>query len=287
MRTTFWCLVSCAFHAQAYQVARVGFPPVRCAPALRAAPICLTEKTLDPVAPSAGATVWNKTPSGLRYVDEAIGQDEPPVAPQVLTVSCEGSLLSDGRRVEFDGRKSPFTVVLGEDLPVLLEMVAGMRVGGKRRVLLPPSADAKPQSGTGEIAGDDTIRFEVKVRSRPTRSPARCCTHSAPPPRQTTSRPSLAQILAVQTGPAAFAATLQARSRRVRVNWALILLLLSFVPYYLPEEQRPFMWQGNGPDKGLEGFIKAKVPVQEGTEEAMDADLFGERIGMLDRDLYR
>jgi hypothetical protein len=55
-------------------------------------------------------------------------------------------------------------VALGEpELPVIVEMISGMRIGGKRRVLLPPSAELSPQSEGGEIAADDTIRFDVEV----------------------------------------------------------------------------------------------------------------------------
>jgi FKBP-type peptidyl-prolyl cis-trans isomerase len=57
-------------------------------------------------------------------------------------------------------------VALGEpELPVIVEMVSGMRIGGKRRVLLPPSAELSPESGN-EIRADDTIRFDVEVRGQ-------------------------------------------------------------------------------------------------------------------------
>ena len=137
----------------------------RFASALRSAPICLSQDPTPEVPSGAdlsASSTWSRTPSGLRFVDETVGR-EPTAAPQVLSVRFEGSLLSDGRRVEIDGRSSPLTIVLGEDLPVLQEMLSGMRVGGTRRVLLPPSADINPESGTGEIAADDTIRFELEV----------------------------------------------------------------------------------------------------------------------------
>lgn len=63
-------------------------------------------------------------------------------------------------------------VALGEpELPVVVEMISGMRIGGKRRVLLPPSADLRPEAGGGEIAGDDTVRFDVEVWPRRTCGP--------------------------------------------------------------------------------------------------------------------
>jgi len=95
------------------------------------------------------------------------------------------------------------------------------------------------------------------------------------------------QVLGEKTGFEATAAKLTARGRRIRVNWATVILFLSFIPYALPEDQRPFLWQGNAPDKGLEGFVNKKVAVQPGTEEALDVDLFGESIRQLDSELYR
>lgn len=60
---------------------------------------------------------------------------------------------------------SAMQVALGEpELPVILEMISGMKLGGKRRVLLPPSSDLRPQSGGGEMSSEDTIRFDVEVR---------------------------------------------------------------------------------------------------------------------------
>lgn len=124
-------------------------------------------------------------------------------------------------------------------------------------------------------------------------------------------------MLGEKTGFEATAAKLTARGRRIRVNWATVILFLSFIPYALPEDQRPFLWQvryklirrraspiqivvhvdlmiastlltqGNAPDKGLEGFVNKKVAVQPGTEEALDVDLFGESIRQLDSELYR
>lgn len=77
------------------------------------APIRLMEGGADqpPAAADPSAkVVWSTTKSGLRYVDEIEGSGDLVAAPMVLSVRCEGSLLSDGRRVEFDGRASPLTV---------------------------------------------------------------------------------------------------------------------------------------------------------------------------------
>jgi hypothetical protein len=50
-------------------------------------------------------------------------------------------------------------------------------------------------------------------------------------------------VIGEETGAAAMFTQLKARSRRLKVNWALIVLLLSFIPYAIPEGQRPFLWQ--------------------------------------------
>jgi hypothetical protein len=61
----------------------------------------------------AGDQPWLKTKSGLRYVDEVVGSGELAAAPQVLIVRCQGSLLSDGRPVNFNGREQPLKVCAG------------------------------------------------------------------------------------------------------------------------------------------------------------------------------
>jgi hypothetical protein len=72
-----------------------------------------------------------------------------------------------------------------------------------------------------------------------------------------------------------------------------VFLLLSFVPYLLPIEQRRFLWRTNGPESGLECVLERFSELtQEGQsgglmEESLDAQLFGEGIRQLDSELYR
>lgn len=197
-------------------------------------------------------------------MDVLVGKGELHVAPEVLKIDCNGSLFSDGRKCAFDRRASPLMVVLGQpELPVVLEMIEGMRLGGKRRVLVPPLADANPESGNGgEIVASDTVCFEL-------------------------------ELLETETGLRATFEMLKARGRPYRVIWVQVFLLLSFVPYLLPIEQRRFLWQTNGPESGLECVLERFSELtQEGQsgglmEESLDAQLFGEGIRQLDSELYR
>ena len=61
--------------------------------------------------------------------------------------------------VEKVREERPLTVILEEDderLDLLTEAIAGMRVGGRRRVLLPPSSRYS-------LKEDDTIEFDIEV----------------------------------------------------------------------------------------------------------------------------
>ena len=166
---------------------------------------------------------WCVSSSGLKYVDDVVGGGEEPTAEQVVKVEYSGTVLSDGRKVEFPGAKSPLTFVLGKGVPLWEEAIGGMRIGGKRRLMVPPSAGLRPTAAAGSqgvIEEGETIRFVF-------------------------------ELVGVETGASAKVAELQAWSldwpalRGRRLSWQGALLLLSAMPYFFPSEQRPGPWQGS------------------------------------------
>ena len=179
---------------------------------VRAPTGCAAEPTNGP------PTAWRSTRGGLKYLDEHVGKGALPVLPQVVKVAYTGSLLSDGRRVEFDDEqgKSPLVFQLREMGAVWQDAIEGMRVGGTRRVLIPPSSSFTPLQTGAAFAEDplgegETIRLDL-------------------------------ELLAIETGPSAFLASLKGKS--VRPTPLGALFLLSLLPYLLPPELQPGLWQG-------------------------------------------
>ena len=200
---------------------------------------------------------WCTTASGLKYYDDNLGQGDVPIASQVVTIAYTGELLSDGSKVEMFGERSPVTVVIGMmDQPIFEELIDGMKVGGRRRVVIPPSASINVVWGEGEPEDREAIRFEL-------------------------------EMLSVEEGAGALVPLIKANFRtlasKLGVSPGRLLILLSFLPYFLPDELKPGLWKSDG-GALLDSLLHGQ---STGPEAQMDADLFNEPIRLLDKELYR
>lgn len=104
-------------------------------------------------------TAMTKTASGMYYQDLAVGTGDPAEAGDLATVTYSG-WLPDGRL--FDSGSFPFTLASGQVIPRFDEGVTGMRVGGKRKMVIPPEL-AYGKQGKGSIPPNSTLIFEVEV----------------------------------------------------------------------------------------------------------------------------
>ena len=91
--------------------------------------------------PLPSVVQWHTLPSGLQYADTAIGKGASPADGQIVVVHFTG-WLDDGAK--FDStreRGKPFGFPLGSGQVIRGwdEGVRGMRVGGKRRLIVPPA----------------------------------------------------------------------------------------------------------------------------------------------------
>jgi FKBP-type peptidyl-prolyl cis-trans isomerase len=105
-----------------------------------------------------------KTPSGLRYQDLAEGTGEPAKRGDIVEVNYTGS-LSDG--TVFDSsykRNEPITFVLGTGKMIQGwdEGLAGMKPGGRRKLIIPPALAYGAQGRPG-IPPNSELTFEVEM----------------------------------------------------------------------------------------------------------------------------
>lgn len=111
----------------------------------------------------AGAEVT--TPSGLRYVDTEAGTGPSPQPGQTAVVHYVGT-LQDGTKFESSrdtGQPFEFPLGRGRVIRGWDEGVATMRVGGKRRLVIPPSLGYGERGSPPKIPGNSTLIFDVEL----------------------------------------------------------------------------------------------------------------------------
>lgn len=105
-------------------------------------------------------------PNGLQYEDLKIG-DGPEVAKgQTVQMRYTGK-FTDGRIFDSNVGKAPYPVTLGSS-PVIKgwhEGIPGMRVGGQRRLTIPPDLAYGQRGYPGVIPPNATLVFDVEVLS--------------------------------------------------------------------------------------------------------------------------
>jgi peptidylprolyl isomerase len=106
------------------------------------------------------------TASGLKYVDVVVGTGASPVADDWVTVEFTAT-LEDGQLIASTrGQGASAKVPLAEiakELPGWAEGVSTMKVGGTRRLVIPPQLAYGSQGAGGLIPPDATLVFEVDL----------------------------------------------------------------------------------------------------------------------------
>lgn len=108
-------------------------------------------------------------PGGTRITDSKIGTGAEALPGQMVAVHYTGWLWQDGTRgKKFDSsldRGQPFVFQLGTGQVIQGwdEGFAGMKIGGKRTLIVPPAAGYGAQGAGGDIPPNSTLIFEVEL----------------------------------------------------------------------------------------------------------------------------
>lgn len=116
------------------------------------------------------ATPGNNTNRGstmqLQSTDETVGTGAEAVAGKSITVNYIGTLTNGTKFDSSFDRNQPFTFTLGggQVIKGWDEGVVGMKVGGKRKLVIPPSLGYGNQA-QGSIPANSTLVFEITLVS--------------------------------------------------------------------------------------------------------------------------
>jgi FKBP-type peptidyl-prolyl cis-trans isomerase FkpA len=106
-----------------------------------------------------------KTPSGLVIEDLIVGDGDAASPGQRVSVHYTGWLTNGSKFDSSKDRGQPFMFSLGrgEVIRGWDEGVTGMKVGGKRKLTIPPDLGYGARGAGGVIPPNATLTFEVEL----------------------------------------------------------------------------------------------------------------------------
>ncbi len=105
------------------------------------------------------------TPSGLKYVDEQVGTGASPQKGKRVTVHYTGT-LADGKKFDSSrdrGQPFKFVIGVGQVIAGWDEGVMSMKVGGRRKLIIPSNLGYGARGAGGVIPPNAELHFDVEL----------------------------------------------------------------------------------------------------------------------------
>ncbi len=104
-------------------------------------------------------------PSGLKYVDEVVGKGSAPKKGQTVKVHYTGWLENGTKFDSSVDRGQPFEFILGvgQVIKGWDEGVSSMKVGGKRKLIIPPTLGYGARGAGNAIPPNAVLVFDVEL----------------------------------------------------------------------------------------------------------------------------
>mgnify|MGYP000980923888 CR=1 FL=1 len=129
--------------------------------------VMLTILSMIPVyaAETAKVNKMTTTESGLKYTDLVVGKGASPVRGKQVKVHYTGTLENGTKFDSSVDRKQPFSFVIGvgQVIKGWDEGVMGMKVGGKRKLIIPANLGYGARGAGGVIPPNATLLFDVEL----------------------------------------------------------------------------------------------------------------------------
>jgi FKBP-type peptidyl-prolyl cis-trans isomerase FkpA len=121
--------------------------------------------TTSPAKPGSASATEVTMSDGLKFTDDTVGTGAEAQAGKTVSVHYTGWLLDGTKFDSSRDRNQPFSFPLGGGRVIKGwdEGVAGMKVGGKRTLVIPPNLGYGAQGAGGVIPGNATLKFEVEL----------------------------------------------------------------------------------------------------------------------------
>jgi peptidylprolyl isomerase len=105
------------------------------------------------------------TPTGLKYVDEKVGDGAAPQKGKRVSVHYTGT-LTDGSKFDSSrdrGQPFKFVIGVGQVIAGWDEGVMSMKVGGRRKLIIPANLGYGARGAGGVIPPNAELHFDVEL----------------------------------------------------------------------------------------------------------------------------